>query len=37
MELIKMITFNVVVIGFVAYITYLAVKSTKHKSKHTHI
>jgi len=37
MELIKMIVFNAVVIGFVAYITYLAVTSAKHKSKHTHI
>lgn len=37
MELIKMIGFNIFVIGFVAYITHLAVKSAKHKSKHKHV
>lgn len=37
MELIKMIAFNVAIIGFVAYITCLAVKSAKQKSKHKHL
>lgn len=37
MELIKMIAFNAAVIGFVAYLTHLAVKSAKQKSKHRHI
>ncbi len=37
MELIKMIAFNAIIIGFVAYITHLAVKSAKQKSKHKHV
>lgn len=36
-ELVKMILFNVSVVGVAFYILHLAVKSTKQKSKHTHI
>ena len=36
MELMEMIAFNAAIIGFVAYITHLAIKSAKQKSKHKH-
>lgn len=36
MELMRMIAFNAAIIGFVAYVTRLAVKSGKQKSKHKH-
>ena len=37
MELIKMLTFNAVIIAGAFYLLHLAVKSAKHKSKHKHI
>ena len=37
MELMKALAFNAIVIGIVAYVAYLAVKSAKQKSKHKHI
>lgn len=37
MEMLKLIVLNVGVIAIVAYITHLAIKSAKHKSKHKHV
>ena len=37
MELIKMLAFNAAIIGFVAYVTHLAVKSAKQRSKHRRV
>jgi len=36
MELIKMLGFNLIILGVLAYLIYLGIKSTKNRHKHNH-